>query len=111
MDSQISADVCRYPEDAVDHAIIIDTPITAHCPLDPSRHAQSRHELSRHTPSCLQLATLFEEFDVLVIGHHSVRNLLGLGLGLEEVFVFDSKSENRDRAVEAVESVPEARAV
>ena len=36
---------------------------------------------------------------------------LGLGLGLEEVFVFDSKSENRDRAVEAVESVPEARAV
>ena len=39
--------------------------------------------------------------------------LLGLGLqsGLEEVFVFDSKSENRDRAVEAVESVPEARAV
>ena len=34
-----------------------------------------------------------------------------LGLGLEEVFVFDSKSENRDRAVEAVESVPEARAV
>ena len=36
---------------------------------------------------------------------------LGLGLGLEEVFVFDSKSENRDRAVEAVESVSEARAV
>ena len=34
---------------------------------------------------------------------------LGLGLGLEEVFVFDSKSEKRDRAVEAVESVPEAR--
>ena len=33
--------------------------------------------------------------------------LLGLGLGLEEVFVFDSKSENRDRAIEAVESVPE----
>ena len=29
-------------------------------------------------------------------------------LGLEEVFVFDSKSENRDRAVEAVESVSEA---
>ena len=25
-----------------------------------------------------------------------------LGLGLEEVFVFDSKSENRDRAVDAV---------
>ena len=25
-----------------------------------------------------------------------------LGLGLEEVFVFDSKSENGDRAVEAV---------
>ena len=24
----------------------------------------------------------------------------GLGLGLEEVFAFDSKSENRDRAVE-----------
>ena len=36
---------------------------------------------------------------------------LGLVLGLEEVFVFDSKSENRDRAVEAVESVSEARAV
>ena len=35
----------------------------------------------------------------------------GLGLGLEEVFVFDSKRENRDRAVEAVESVSEARAV
>ena len=35
----------------------------------------------------------------------------GEGLGLEEVFVFDSKSENRDRAVEAVESVSEARAV
>ena len=32
------------------------------------------------------------------------------GPGLEEVFVFDSKSENRDRAVEAVESVSEARA-
>ena len=27
---------------------------------------------------------------------------LGLWLGLEEVFVFDSKSENRDRAVEVV---------
>ena len=35
----------------------------------------------------------------------------GSGLGLEEAFVFDSKSENRDRAVEAVESVSEARAV
>ena len=34
----------------------------------------------------------------------------GLGLGLEEVFVFDSKGENRDRAVEAVEAVSEARA-
>ena len=32
--------------------------------------------------------------------------MLGLGLGwLEEVFVFDSKSENRDRAVEAVRVV------
>ena len=30
-------------------------------------------------------------------------------IGLEEVFVFDSKSENRDRAVEAVESVSEYR--
>ena len=29
----------------------------------------------------------------------------GLWFGLEEVFVFDSKSENRDRAVEAVEVV------
>jgi len=28
-----------------------------------------------------------------------------LWLGLEEVFVFDSKSENRDRAAEAIESV------
>ena len=36
---------------------------------------------------------------------------LGLRLGLEEVFVFDSKRENRDRAVEAVESVSEARAI
>ena len=36
---------------------------------------------------------------------------LGLGQWLEEVFVFDSKSENRDRAVEAVEAVSEARAV
>ena len=36
---------------------------------------------------------------------------LGLGLGLEAVFVFVSKSENRDRAVEAVASVSEARAV
>ena len=34
---------------------------------------------------------------------------LGLGLGLEGVFVFDRKSENGDRAVEAVESVSEAR--
>ena len=30
-------------------------------------------------------------------------------MGLEEVFVFDSKSENRDRTVEAVKSVSEAR--
>ena len=37
--------------------------------------------------------------------------MLGLWLGLEEVFMFDSTSENRDRAVEAVESVSEARAV
>ena len=36
---------------------------------------------------------------------------LGSGLGLEEVFVFDNTSANRDRAVEAVESVSEARAV
>ena len=36
---------------------------------------------------------------------------MGLGVRLEEVFVFDNKSENRDRAVEAVESVSEARAV
>ena len=35
----------------------------------------------------------------------------GLEVGLEEVFEFDSTSENRDRAVEAVESVSEARAV
>ena len=40
-----------------------------------------------------------------------VRVGLGLGLGLKEVFVFDSTSENRDRAVEAVEAVSEARAV
>ena len=32
-----------------------------------------------------------------------LRVCLGLGLGLEEVFAFDGKSENRDRAVEAVE--------
>ena len=30
---------------------------------------------------------------------------LGLGLGLEEVFLFDSKRENRDRAVESGVSV------
>ena len=39
---------------------------------------------------------------------------LRLGLELEEVFMFDSNSENRDKAVEAVEaveSVSEARAV
>ena len=35
---------------------------------------------------------------------------LGLRKGLEEVFVFDSKSENREIAVEAVEAVSEARA-
>ena len=31
----------------------------------------------------------------------SLRQGFRLGLGLEEVFMFDSKSENRDRAVEA----------
>ena len=36
-------------------------------------------------------------------------NRLGFGAGLEEVFVFDTKSGNRDRAVEAVEAVSEAR--
>ena len=41
----------------------------------------------------------------------TVRVRTGIGLGLEEVFLFDSKSENRDRAVEAVESVSEARAL
>ena len=41
----------------------------------------------------------------------SFREGLKLGLGLEEVFVFDSKSENRDRAVEAVQSVSETRAL
>ena len=35
----------------------------------------------------------------------------GVELGLEEVFVFGSKSENGDRAVEAVEPVSEARVV
>ena len=30
-----------------------------------------------------------------------------MGFELEEVFVFDSKSETRDRAVKAVESVSE----
>ena len=33
---------------------------------------------------------------------------LGLGLGLESVFAFDSKRENRDTAVETVESVSQA---
>ena len=41
----------------------------------------------------------------------TVRVRTGIELGLEEVFVIDSKSDNRDRAVEAVESVSEARAV
>ena len=40
-----------------------------------------------------------------------VRSRARSGLRLEEVFVFDSKSENRDRAVETVEAVSEARAV
>ena len=44
------------------------------------------------------------QVEVVVLG-------LGLGFGLGENFVFDSKSDNRDRAVEAVESVSEARAV
>ena len=35
--------------------------------------------------------------------------VLGLGLRLEEVVVFDSNSENRDRAIEALESLSEAR--
>jgi len=48
---------------------------------------------------------------VMLGGDLDVATWLGLGLGLEEVFVFESKSENRDRAVEAVESVSEARAV
>ena len=42
--------------------------------------------------------------------HSIFYSRLGLGTGLEENFVFDSKSENRDRAVEAVESVSEASA-
>ena len=52
---------------------------------------------------------------ILSLGRVRVRFALGLGLGLgsglglEEVFVFDSKSENRDIAVEAVKSVSEAR--
>ena len=44
----------------------------------------------------------------------TVRVELGLGFGLEEeleeVFVFDIKSENRDREVEPVEAVSGARA-
>ena len=36
---------------------------------------------------------------------------LRLGLGFKEDFLFDSKRENRDRAVEAVKSVSEARAI
>ena len=42
------------------------------------------------------------------MGH--VTSWVGLGSGLEEVFVFDNKREKRDRPVEAVESVSEARA-
>ena len=36
---------------------------------------------------------------------------VGIRVRVKDVFVFDSKSENRDRAVEAVESVSEARSV
>ena len=35
----------------------------------------------------------------------------GLGLGLKEVFMFDSRDENKVTAVETVESVSEASAV
>ena len=44
-------------------------------------------------------------------GKEAVQLGLGVGLGLEEIMVFDSKSENRDRAVETGESEPQARAV
>ena len=44
-----------------------------------------------------------------MLGLGGVRVRVGVRVG--EVFVFDSKSENRDRAVEAVESVSEARVV
>ena len=36
--------------------------------------------------------------------------MLGGDIRLEEAFVFNSKSENRDRVVEALESLSEARA-
>ena len=41
----------------------------------------------------------------------SVRVSVRVRIGLEEVFVFDSKIENRDSAVEAVELVSESRAL
>ena len=47
----------------------------------------------------------------LGLGLGLMLDVLGLSLGLEEACMFGSKSENRDRAVEAVESVSEARAV
>ena len=54
----------------------------------------------------LELGQVLGVYPELVIGVG-----LGVELGSEEVFVFDSKSENGDIAVEAVLSVSEARAV
>ena len=65
--------------------------------------------------SSLVMVKLAHQHGYETLGH--VRTVLirplrvGLGLGLEDVFVVDSKTENRDRAAEAVTAVSEARAV
>ena len=50
----------------------------------------------------LGLLTLFDKFVGFGVRTPYVGLGLGLGLGLEGVFVFDSKSEKRDRALEGV---------
>ena len=71
-----------------------------------------KHRLIVRLPLTLQLRLIALVTGLRLIGLGLGLGFgLGVGLGLEEVFVFDSKSENMDRAVEAVEAVSEARAV
>ena len=59
----------------------------------------------------LTLVLIYIRSHSLECPHDLIVAWFGLGSGSEEVFLFDSKSENRDKAVEAVEAVSEARAV